>query len=195
MTTELQETELDKSNRAKRMMLWFGIASLIMSFAGITSAYIFSRERDDWINNFELPEAFFWSTPVIIISSLTMWLAVRKVKEGQRSMATGLLLLTFVLGLTFGFLQFMGFKQITFDLGYYFTGASSSITYTYIFLIAFVHLLHIAAALIALAAVIYNHFKQRYNKDNYLGLELTATFWHFVDLLWIFLFCLLYFFR
>ena len=102
---------------------------------------------------------------------------------------------TFILGVVFASLQYYGFRQITYDLGYYFTGESSNITYTYIFLIAFVHLLHIFAALIALGVVIYKHSKQRYNKDNMLGVELAGTFWHFVDLLWIYLFCFLYFVR
>lgn len=193
--TELEQYELDKATRAKRMMLWFGIISLLMSFAAFTSAFLVSSERDDWISDFQMPSAFFLSTPVIVLSSLSIWLAYRKIREEKHAAGMGLLILTFILGLTFAGLQYYGFRQITFELGYYFTGESSNITYTYIFLIAFVHLLHIGAALIALAAVIYNHYKKRYNKDQTLGVELTVTFWHFVDLLWIYLFCFLYFVR
>lgn len=193
--TELEQYELDKAIRAKRMMLWFGIISLLMSFAAFTSAFLVSSERDDWISDFEMPSAFFISTPVIILSSLTIWLAFRKIKEENHGQAMGLFILTFLLGASFAALQFYGFYQIMTELGYYFTGETSNITYTYIFLIAAVHLLHIFAALIALAVVIYNHYKKRYSKDQYLGVELTATFWHFVDLLWIYLFCFLYFVR
>ena len=193
--TEVEQYELDKARRAKRMMLWFGIISLLMSFAAFTSAFIVSSERDDWIADFQMPNAFFLSTPVIILSSITMWLAVRNIREDKRSQGMLFLVSTFILGVVFASLQYYGFRQITYDLGYYFTGESSNITYTYIFLIAFVHLLHIFAALIALGVVIYKHSKQRYNKDNMLGVELAGTFWHFVDLLWIYLFCFLYFVR
>lgn len=193
--TELEQYHMDKATRAKRMMLWFGIISLLMSFAAFTSAFLVSSERDDWVSDFQMPTAFFWSTGVIVLSSLTMWMAYRKVKEQQRSTAMAFLLLTFVLGTVFAGLQLYGFKQITYELGFNFTGPTSNITYTYIFLIAFVHLLHIVAALIALSVVIYNHYKQRYTKDQTLGVELAATFWHFVDLLWIYLFCFLYFVR
>ncbi|NQX77765.1 cytochrome c oxidase subunit 3 [Gilvibacter sp.] len=193
--TEVEQYELDKARRAKRMMLWFGIISLLMSFAAFTSAFIVSSERDDWIADFQMPNAFFLSTPVIILSSITMWLAVRNIREEKRSQGMLFLVSTFILGVVFASLQYYGFRQITYDLGYYFTGESSNITYTYIFLIAFVHLLHIFAALIALGVVIYKHSKQRYNKDNMLGVELAGTFWHFVDLLWIYLFCFLYFVR
>lgn len=193
--TELEQYEMDKARRAKRMMLWFGIISLLMSFAAFTSSFIVSSERDDWVADFQMPTAFFLSTPVIILSSITMWLALRNIKEEKRSQGMLFLVATFILGVTFAGLQFYGFRQITYDLGYYFTGESSNITYTYVFLIAFVHLLHIFAALIALGVVIYNHYKQQYTKGNTLGVELAATFWHFVDLLWIYLFCFLYFVR
>ena len=193
--TELEQYEMDKASRAKRMMLWFGIISLLMSFAAFTSAFIVSSERDDWVADFQMPNAFFLSTPVIILSSITMWLALRNIKEEKRSQGMLFLVTTFILGATFAGLQFYGFRQITYDLGYYFTGESSNITYTYVFLIAFVHLLHIFAALIALGVVIYNHYKQQYTKGNTLGVELAGTFWHFVDLLWIYLFCFLYFVR
>lgn len=193
--TELEQIEKDKTNRAKRMMLWFGIISLLMSFAAFTSAFLVSRERDDWIDDFTLPNAFYWSTGIILLSSLTMHLAFKMVKQERNSQGMLLLILTFVLGLGFGIFQFLGFSEIINDFGYYPTGATSSITYTFIYLIAVVHLLHVLAALIALSIVIYNHYKQRYNKEQTLGIELAATFWHFVDLLWIYLFCFLYFVR
>ena len=193
--TEVEQYELDKARRAKRMMLWFGIITLLMSFAAFTSAFIVSSERDDWIVDFELPNAFFFSTPIIVLSSLTMWLAARNIREQNHGRGMLLLVSTFVLGSLFAGLQFYGFRQITYDLGFYFTGESSNITYTYVFLIAFVHLLHIFAALLVLGVVIYKHSKQRYNTNNLLAVELVSTFWHFVDLLWIYLFCFLYFVR
>jgi len=184
----------EKHKRAKKMMLWFGIASLIMSFAGLTSAYIVSSTREDWLKDFQLPNAFLISTIVIIISSLTFILAKKALKEGKRQFVSIWLWTTLILGIVFIYNQFLGFNQII-ELGYNFTGPTSNITMTYIFVIAFVHILHIAVGLICLLVVIYNHFKLKYNAKNMLGFELAATFWHFVDFLWLYLFLFLYFFR
>ncbi len=193
--TEQQLEEHKQHLRAKRMMLWFGIGSLVMGFAAFTSAYIVSHERDDWLSDYELPSAFYYSTIIIVLSSISMFLAYRAVKKEQNSQGMLLLLLTFALGIVFGVLQFIGFDQIIEDFGYNFTGPTSSISYTYVYLIAVVHLAHVAAGLIALIVVIYNHYKQKYAQGQTLGIELAATFWHFVDLLWLYLFFFLYFFR
>ncbi|MBT8266568.1 MAG: cytochrome c oxidase subunit 3 [Bacteroidia bacterium] len=189
-----QGTTEEKTIRAKKMMLWFGIISLIMSFAGITSAFIVSSSREDWLKNFELPEAFTLSTIVIVISSLTIILAKRTLKKGDRKLTTVFLLATFVLGIIFIGSQLKGFDEIIAG-GYYFTGASSNVTMSYIYVIAGLHILHVIAGLICLLVVIYNHFKQKYHVGKMLGFELAATFWHFVDLLWLYLFFFLYFFR
>ena len=188
-------TEEMKKRRAKKMMLWFGIVSLSMSFAGFTSAYVVSSKREDWLDNFEIPEAFYVSLVVIIMSSLTMHFAKRLIKQEQHKAGMFLLLGTFALGVLFIWLQLRGFNEIIGVFGYNPTGPTSNITYTYVFLIAVVHILHVAAALIALLVVIYNHFKRKYVNGKTLGLELATMFWHFVDILWIYLFLFFYFVR
>ncbi|MDO1502434.1 cytochrome c oxidase subunit 3 [Winogradskyella maritima] len=189
-----QGTPEQKNDRAKKMMLWFGIGSLIMSFAAWTSAFIVSSKREDWLTEFELPQAFFISLVVILVSSATMILAKRALKLDNRSQVTVFLLLTFILGIVFIYFQFEGFNQIISE-GYNFTGPTSNITMSYVFLIAAVHIAHVVVGLICLLVVIYNHFKQKYNSHKMLGFELAANFWHFVDLLWVYLFLFLYFFR
>jgi len=87
-----QGTENDKIARAKKNMLLFGMISLGMSFAGLTSAYIISKERVDWLTDFEIPEAFFISLAVIIASSFTFIIAKNAVKKEQKSKAMVLLL-------------------------------------------------------------------------------------------------------
>ena len=189
-----QGTLEEKNNRAKKMMLWFGIVSLIMSFAGLTSAYVVSSSREDWLKDFQLPNAFAISTIVIIISSLTFIMAKKALVNNKRQATTLWLLSTLVLGLIFIYNQFFGFNQII-ESGYNFTGPTSNITMTFIFIIAFAHIVHVVVGLICLLIVIYNHFKQKYNAKKMLGFELAATFWHFIDFLWLYLFLFLYFFR
>ncbi|MEP3838274.1 MAG: cytochrome c oxidase subunit 3 [Algibacter sp.] len=189
-----QGTHEEKNSRAKKMMLWFGIISLIMSFAGWTSAFVVSSSRPDWLKEFVLPNAFIISTVVILISSVTFILAKRALKSANHKATMLWLVATLVLGCVFIYNQFSGFRQII-DLGYNFTGPTSNITMSYIYLIAIVHILHVVVGLICLLVVIYNHFKQKYAKDNMLGLELAGTFWHFIDILWVYLFLFLYFVR
>lgn len=188
-------TEQSKRKRAKKMMLWFGIVSLAMSFAGFTSAYVVSSKRADWLQDFELPQAFYFSLVVILLSSLTMQLAKNSVVKGHNKAGTVLLLATFVLGSVFIWLQILGFDQIIGLFGYNPTGPTSNITYTYIFLIAVVHILHVVAALIAVLVVLIRHLAGKYADGKTLGVELANTFWHFVDFLWIYLFLFFYFVR
>lgn len=181
-----QGTEKEKYDRSKKMMLWFGIAALLMGFAGWTSAYIVSSSREDWIKGIELPSLFYVSTGLIIISSLTYILAKRGVQQNKSQLSVGFLVITLILGITFIYLQFQGFEQMLGN-GYRFTGPTSSIKMSYVFLIAFVHILHVVAGLISLTVVLYNQLKGKYSSEEYLGMSLGATFWHFLGILWVYL--------
>ncbi len=187
-------TRIEKLARAKKMMLWFGIISMVMMFAGLTSAYVVSKNRPDWISGFELPASLYWSTLVIILSSITFILAKKSIAKDDRKNGTLYLLATLALGIAFVVLQFQSFAEII-QAGYYFTGSESTVTTSFIYVVVLAHLAHLAAGLIVLLVVIYNHFKQRYTSGQMLGLELGATFWHFLDILWVYLFLFLYFFR
>ncbi|NNC60717.1 MAG: heme-copper oxidase subunit III [Eudoraea sp.] len=188
-----QGTQKEKNARAKKMMLWFGIVSLLMGFAGWTSAFIVSSSREDWLNDFQLPTAFFFSTAVLILSSLTYIQAKRLVKKDTQKAATRWLYGTLLLGIIFIILQFTGFNEIIAQ-GYYFTGPTSNITMSYIFLIAAVHIVHVIAGMISLIVVLVRQQQGKYSSANMLGMELGATFWHFLDLLWVYLMLFFYFF-
>lgn len=182
----------EKHSRAKKMMLWFGIISLVMSFAGWTSAFVVSSTREDWLPDFQLPSAFIMSTVMVVLSSVTFVLAQRALKKNQRQLTTIWLVATLVLGIAFITNQFLGFQQII-GMGYNFTGPTSNITMSYIYLIAMVHIVHVIVGLVCVLVVIYNHFKEKYNANETLGFDLAATFWHFIDILWVYLFLFLYF--
>ena len=189
-----QGTLEEKNSRAKKMMLWFGIISLIMSFAGWTSAFVVSSSRPDWLKDFQLPYAFIISTGIIMLSSVSFILAKKALKSINNKATMLWLFITLILGVAFIFYQFSGFQKII-GLGYNFTGPTSNVTMSYIYLIAIVHILHVVVGLICLFVVIYNHFKQKYKPTKMLGFELAATFWHFIDILWVYLFLFLYFIR
>ncbi|WP_029037626.1 cytochrome c oxidase subunit 3 [Salinimicrobium xinjiangense] len=189
-----QGTNQHKQERAKKMMLWFGIISMAMMFAGLTSAYVVSTNRPDWLSELQLPSTFIWSTVVIFISSVTIHLAEKAVKRGDRSMATAGLWATLILSFVFIALQVLSAQELL-ATGYFFTGSTSSVTTSFLYLIVGSHLVHLIGGIVVLFVIIYNHFKQRYYPGQTLGLELGATYWHFVDALWIYLFFFLYFFR
>lgn len=188
------QPEGEKIIRAKKMMLWFGIVGLSMMFAGLTSAYIVSKERKDWLTDFELPQAFFISTAIIVLSSLTMILTKRAIKNSATGQAKLFLAATLLLGAGFLYMQFVGFDEIIAN-GYFFTGSESNVTTSFIYAFVITHIAHVAAGLLVLLIMLVNTFRGKYGPENMLGVSLGATFWHFVDILWVYLFLFLLFFK
>lgn len=185
-------TEEYKLRRAKKMMLWFGIISLSMSFAAWTSAYVVSKERQDWVENLQIPSAFIISLVLILVSSIVLHMAKKRIQKEDHKTGMFLLLATFVLGLGFVWSQLSGFQEIIGIFGYNPTGPTSNITYTFIFLIAVVHLAHVVAGMVCLSVVIFNHSRKKYANGKTLGVELATTFWHFIDILWVYLLVFFY---
>ncbi len=179
--------------KSAKPMLWVSLISMVMFFAGLTSAYIISMKRDDWVT-FDLPTAFYTSTILIVLSSITLFLSHRFLKQDKLQMSFLTLSLTFVLGLAFVWFQYIGFEQLR-SSGLYFTGPGSTVSVSLLLIITFMHVLHLIAGIIVLIVVIYNHFKKKYSSADILGFELGAIFWHFVDVLWIYLFFFFYFIR
>ena len=191
---ELNQDEIRlKTIKAKKMMLLFCLLSISMTFAGLTSAYIVSKARPDWLKDFDLPLSFTISTIIIILSSLSMWLAKKSVFKNEIKKANKWLLITFSLAIFFIFLQISGFNSII-NQGYFFTGAQSTVTTSFLYVLTALHLLHLFAGLIVLIVVLANNHKEKYIKEK-LGFELAVTFWHFLGGLWLYLFVFLYFFR
>lgn len=184
--------EASKTRRAKKMMLWFGIISLGMTFAGLTSAYVVSRERKDWLEDLQIPSMFVFSLVVIVLSSISIEMAKRSIQKTDRGAGMLFLWVTVGLGFSFLYLQYAAFSQIFNDIGYAF---NENISFSFIYIIVLVHIAHVIVAILALFVVIYNHFKKRYDNGKTLGVELATTFWHFVDVLWIYLFLFFYFVR
>ena len=182
-----------KTIKAKKMMLLFSMLSIAMTFAGLTSAYIVSKARPDWLKNFELPLSFSLSTAIIVLSSITIWIAKKNLKKNNNSKSTNWLFITFILGVLFIILQFVGFNSLI-SKGFFFTGAQSTITTSFLYVLTVLHLAHLFAGMIVLTVVIYNNHKGKYKKEK-LGFELAVTFWHFLGILWLYLFAFLYFFR
>jgi len=188
-----------KVSKAKKMMLWFGMISITMTFAGLTSAFIVSSSRPDWLDSFVLPNWFTISTVSIVFSSIFFQLAKFRLDKYvrvslpeniniyiERNNVNILLVLTIITAVLFVVSQFLGFNEII-SQGYYFTGPESSVTTSYVYILVFLHLAHLFAGMIVLTVVISKFNKQKYER-NKLGFELALIFWHFLGALWIYLF-------
>lgn len=187
-----EEFEAMRRKTAKPL-LWIGIVSIIMLFSGLTSAYIVRADNGNWLV-FQLPSIAMVSTAIIITSSLTMLLAQLSIKKDNFKATSLFLFITFVLGIAFTFTQYLGWKELTMQ-GIYFLGKYSNASGSFLYVITVLHILHLAGGLWALLITLIKSLRKRYNSSNYLGIELCSIYWHFLDVLWIYLFLFLYFFR
>lgn len=191
----------------QKFALWIALSSIVMMFAGFTSAYVVKESQGNW-RSFHLPAIFWVSTFVIVASSVTIALGIRAFKQRAIPRFRTLILLTLLLGILFGVLQFVGFYQlyhqpqtVVYDGAVQFVkenGAQRENSYpvkvngnpseSFLFVIAGMHLLHIFGGVVALAIVYFRAYRRKVKEYSATGLEMVGTYWHFVDALWIYLF-------
>lgn len=197
----------------RKFMLWLGIVSIVMLFAGLTSAYIVRQGEGKWVN-FQLPGLFIVSTLMIVLSSVTIQWAVTSVKKNSLSSMNMALLLTAVFGLGFVLFQYLSWKQLV-EGGIHLVGTVKNITMNYeyirggpenpadiqnvagsfLYAITGLHVIHLLGGLIALSVVLWRAARKKYSATNYEGISLCAIYWHFLDGLWIYLYLFLIFIR
>ena len=165
-------------NKSAKPMLWVAMVSMTMMFAGLTSAYVISSGREDWVG-FTIPTAFIWSTIIIILSSICFQCAKITLQKNNPKLCTLFLWGTLLLAIGFINFQYLGFKQLQ-QMGLFFTGAQSKVSSSLFMVIVFTHFLHLIAGLICILVVMYNHCNGKYKPKDLLGLELALIFWHFL---------------
>jgi cytochrome c oxidase subunit 3 len=165
--------------------LYAAMASILMMFAALTSAYIVRQAVGNW-HEYTLPDIFYGSTMVLLLSSLTLHTSYVSYKKGQTVLYRGLLVLTVVLGLVFVVMQYFGWQQL-YGIGVPLDGNPSG---SFFYVISGVHAAHVlggvAALFVALAHALTLKFEvseQRRRRFN-----LVVQYWHFVDILWVYLF-------
>ena len=174
-------------------LLWLSIVAMIMIFASLTSAYVVSWGKGGWLQ-FELPQLFYVSTAIILISSITMNWTLASVKQNNFKNVKTAASLTLFLGVGFIVCQFYAWGALV-DQKVFFAGKSSSGSGSYLYALTGLHLAHLLFGVIALMVVWIKSMGQKYNSENFLGIRLCAIFWHFLDALWIYLFLFLLFVR
>ena len=187
-TLSLQDSIDEKKSSSQKLLLWVGMGSMVMLFAGLTSAYIVRRMEGNW-QAFELPPAFYISTAIIILSSVTLNMALSYARNNNLTRLNQFLLLTLLLGFAFIVSQFMGYSKLV-EQGTYLVGNPSG---SFLFVLTGLHIAHLVGGIIALIVVNIKTRMKKYNSQNTLGIELSASYWHFLDILWIYLFLFLLF--
>ncbi len=173
-----------------KFIIWLFIISIIMLFAAFTSAYLVRRAEGNW-TEFEIPVIFYISTAVLIISSLTMHLSVKAAKADQLAKLRTLITITTIGGIAFLVLQVLGWQQLQ-AAGVYVKGNPAESFY---YVLTGVHFFHIITGLGVLLYAFYSTFKGKITAKNTTQIEVCATYWHFLDILWIYLFLFLIYFR
>lgn len=175
---------IEQKNRIHphKFTLWVGIGSILMMFAGLTSAYIVKRNQANWVT-FNLPMAFWYSTAVIVLSSITVFMASKAFKERAMSRYRSLMAATLTLGVLFIVLQVLGFRAL-WNIGVTLT---ANVSYSFLYIIVGLHGAHVIGGIVALVVMSLKAFSIKTRSYSIVPVELMSTYWHFVDILWIYL--------
>lgn len=187
MTATVEDQVTSTKIPTPKIVLWVALASMIMIFAGLTSGYVVRQAEGNWMA-FEVPLAFYVSTGILLASSLTMFLALRAAKKDDKQALKTWLIFTLGLGFAFVFSQFIGYNQLVKD-GVFFTGGNVAGSFFYV--ITGLHIAHLVGGILALLFTTGKAILEKYNSKNLLGIQLCATYWHFLDFLWLYLFVFL----
>jgi cytochrome c oxidase subunit 3 len=174
----------------KKFILWLFLVSIIMLFASQSSAYLVRRAEGNWLE-FEMPKIFWYSSAVLLISSMAMQWAYFSAKKDQFNQLKIAISITFVLGLAFLWMQFEGWKQLV-AMNVYFVGNPSG-SFFYVF--TGLHGFHIITGLIVLLFALIAAFRLNVHAKNLRRIQICATYWHFLDILWLYLFVFLFTFN
>jgi cytochrome c oxidase subunit 3 len=219
------------SDQAKKMVVWLGVASIAMFFAAFTSAYIVLQADHFWVKT-DLPQMFTFSAVLLVVSSLTIYLAKRSIIAGNVGGLKLWLVVTFILGLGFAGTQYLGWSELRSE-GNFFLGTLGNmqgeygVDYTimmkgepvlydqgnfykpgdisysepineriqdtfnasasFLYILSGLHIFHLAGGIIWLVVLMFQTFSGRITQQNVLPLELGSIYWHFLDILWVYL--------
>ncbi|WP_149240907.1 cytochrome c oxidase subunit 3 [Dyadobacter sp. 32] len=169
-----------------KFILWLFLVSIIMLFASQTSAYLVRRAEGNWLE-FEMPRIFWYSTAVLLVSSISMQWAYFAAKKDQFKQLKIAISITFALGLAFLWMQFEGWRNLV-DMNVYFVGNPSG-SFFYVF--TGLHGFHIISGLIVLLFALRAVFRLKVHAKSLRQIQICSTYWHFLDLLWLYLFVFL----
>lgn len=180
---KVMSSERTQKMHPHKFTLWIAIGSISMMFAGFTSAYIVKSNQAGW-QAVQMPKIFYFSTVLILASSITIYLAQKAMKTREMAKYRMLVSATAVLGLAFVATQFIGFSELWADKITF----KESVAGSFFYIITGVHALHVLGGIIALVILVLRVFNTKTKFYSTAPVETVGLYWHFVDILWIYLF-------
>ena len=180
METELIQTK--NKIHPHKFTLWLAIGSIVMMFAGLTSAYIVKRNQANW-QTFDIPVLFWYSTGVILLSSVTMHFSLKFFRERLMGKYRKCMMLTMILGVLFVIMQYLGFREF-WNAG---MTLQASVSFSFLYVIVGLHAIHVLGGVVALVVMSLIAFRSKKKNYSVVPVELICTYWHFVDILWVYL--------
>ena len=193
VTNEISVVEEPQETLAmnpRKFILWLFIVSIIMLFAAMTSAYLVRRAEGNWLE-YDIPVIFSYSSVVLIVSSITMHWAYIAAKKDKFNSLRIAITITFVLGAVFLYMQFQGWINLV-QQNVFFVGNPAG-SFMYIF--TGLHGFHLISGLIVLVVALIAAFRFRIHAKSLNQIEIAAVYWHFLDILWLYLFFFLVYFH
>ena len=170
-----------------KFALWLFIVSIIMFFAALTSAYIVKKSSGDWLE-ITLPMLFLYTMLLITLSSVSMQMALVYARKNFMNYVKILLIVTLCLGLLFVIGQYTAWQQLVRDQNVYLVGHPSG---SFIYVISGAHVVHVLAGLIGLMTLCVQTFIHKVHSKSIQNIEICTTYWHFIGILWIYLYVFL----
>lgn len=167
----------------KKFSLWLFMVTVVMIFAGLTSAYIVRQSEGNWLE-FDLPAIFYYTSGIIIISSIFLhWAYLSAKKDNLIQLRIGMVIAS-VLGLAFLIGQWYSFVALV-DMDVYLVGNPSG---SFLYIFTGLHALHLVSGVIFLIIVLISSFRYKVHSQSMVSMEMCVTYWHFLGGLWLYLF-------
>lgn len=168
----------------QKFALWLALGSISMMFAAFTSAYIVKQAAGNWVD-FALPTAFYLSTAVIVLSSVTLHTSYFSFRKENFILYRILLAISLILGFAFVYFQYQGWNAL-FNIGIDLKGNPSG---SFLYLITAVHAGHVLGGIAAITVAVLHAFtlKDKVTSKRILRFQLTYNYWHFMGFIWIYL--------
>jgi cytochrome c oxidase subunit III len=182
----IENAEQPIAMHPKKFALWLFMVTVVMIFASLTSAYIVRQSEGNWLE-FDLPSIFYYTSGVIVLSSIFLhWAYISAKKDDLASLRIGMVV-TSILGLAFLIGQWYSWVALV-DKEVFFVGNPAG---SFLYVFTGLHALHLISGVIFLIIVLISSFKYRVHSKNLDTMEMCVTYWHFLGGLWLYLFMFL----
>lgn len=186
----VEEAKKPLAMHPKKFALWIFIASVIMIFAALTSAYIVRQADGNWLV-VDMPRMFTINTVIILMSSITLHWAYLAAKQDKLEMVKLALSITTLLGVAFLIGQFIAWNELVASRVHFTSKDASAVSGSFLYVISGLHWAHVISGVIVLIFATVAAFRFKIHSKNMTQMEMCATYWHFLDVLWLYLFVFL----